>query len=82
MLPSHDEDGKSFEEDFNLTTRNHWCSSFLVSSDPLSSITIGTTTSEISYQLGDIYFTCMCCWNVATYKWKIQNWKIEIISSD
>ena len=22
----------------------------------------------------------MCCWNVATYKWKVHNGKIEIIS--
>ena len=23
---------------------------------------------------------CRCCWNVATYKWKVHNGKIEIIS--
>jgi hypothetical protein len=28
----------------------------------------------------DIYSTCRFCWNVATYKWKVHNGKIEIIS--
>jgi hypothetical protein len=32
------------------------------------------------YQLRDIYSICRCCWNVATYKWKVHNGKIEIIS--
>jgi hypothetical protein len=27
-----------------------------------------------------IYSICRCCWNVATYKWKVHNGKIEIIS--
>jgi len=27
----------------------------------------------------DIYSICRCCWNVATYKWKVHNGKIEII---
>ena len=26
------------------------------------------------------YIYCICCWNVATYKWRIHNEKIEIIS--
>ena len=26
-----------------------------------------------------IYSICRCCWNVATYKWKVHNGKIEII---
>jgi hypothetical protein len=41
-------------------------------------ILIGATSSGISYHLRDIYSICICCWNVATYKWKIYNWKIEI----
>jgi hypothetical protein len=28
----------------------------------------------------DIYSICRCCWNVAAYKWKVHNGKIEIIS--
>jgi hypothetical protein len=36
-------------------------------------ILIGTTSSEISYHLKDIYSICRCCWNVATYKWKVHN---------
>jgi hypothetical protein len=34
----------------------------------------------ISYHLRDIYSICRCCWNVATFKWKVHNGKIEIIS--
>jgi hypothetical protein len=41
---------------------------------------IGTTSSGILYHLRDIYSICRCCWNVATYKWKVHNGKIEIIS--
>ena len=26
------------------------------------------------------YSICRCCWNVATYKWKVHNGKIKIIS--
>ena len=37
----------------------------------------GTTSSGISYHLRDIYSICRCCWNVATYKWKVHNGKIE-----
>ena len=40
-------------------------------------ILIGTTSSGISYHLRDIYPICRCCWNEATYKWKVQNGKIE-----
>ena len=45
-------------------------------------ILIGTTGSGISNHLRDtgIYSICRCCWNVATYKWKVHNGKIEIIS--
>ena len=28
----------------------------------------------------DIYSIRRYCWNVATYKWKVHNWKIDIIS--
>ena len=41
---------------------------------------IGTTSSGIAYQLRDIYSICRCCRNVATYKWKVHNEKIEFIS--
>jgi hypothetical protein len=43
-------------------------------------IMIGSTSSGISYQLRDIYSIYRCCWNVATYKWKIHNGNIEKIS--
>jgi hypothetical protein len=33
-----------------------------------------------SYHLREIYSICKCCWKVATYKWKVHNGKIEIIS--
>jgi hypothetical protein len=46
----------------------------------IKEILIGTTSSGISYQLRDIYSICRCCWNVATYEWKVHNGKIEIIS--
>ena len=41
---------------------------------------IGITSSGISYHLRDIYSICRCCWNDATYKWKVHNGKIKIIS--
>jgi hypothetical protein len=66
---------------FNFTRRNHWSNSFIVSSISLSRKSLkGTTSSGISYHLRDIYSICRCCWNVATYKWKVHNGKIEIIS--
>ena len=40
----------------NLTTRNTWFSSFLVNSNSLKEILIGTTSSGKSYHLRDIYF--------------------------
>jgi len=40
---------------------------------------LGTRSSGISYQLRDIYTICRHCWNVATYKWKVHNGKIEIM---
>ena len=41
---------------------------------------IGPTSSEILYQLRDIYYTCRIYWNGTTYKCKTHNGKIEIIS--
>jgi hypothetical protein len=38
----------------------------------VTEILIGTTSSVISDQLGNIYVISWCCWNVATNKWK--NW--------
>ena len=46
----------------------------------IKEILIGTTSSGIWYQLRDIYSIYRCCWNVATYKWKVHNGKIEIVS--
>jgi hypothetical protein len=43
-------------------------------------IPIGATSSGISYHLRDIYALCRCCWNDATYKRKVHNGKIGIIS--
>ena len=37
---------------------------------------IGTTSSGISYQLRHVYTMCRCYWNVATYKWKVDDGKI------
>jgi hypothetical protein len=37
-------------------------------------------SSGISHQLRDIFSKCRCCRNFATYKWKVHNGKIEIIS--
>ena len=75
---SHGGDRKTFEV---MTKRNPWFSSFLVSSNTIfKEILIGTTSSVISYQLTDIYSICRCCWDVATYKQKVHNGKIEIIS--
>ena len=34
----------------------------------------------ISFHLRDIYSICRCCWNFATYEWKVHKGKIEIIS--
>ena len=37
--------------------------------------------TALEYQINsEIYSICRCCWNVATYKWKVHNGKIEIIS--
>ena len=45
-------------------------------------VIIGTTNSEISDQLRDAYSIGGRCLNVATYKWKVNNGRIEIISFD
>jgi hypothetical protein len=41
-------------------------------------ILIGTTSSGIWHELRDIY--SICCWNAATYEWKVHHGIIEIIS--
>ena len=42
-----------------------------------TTIMIRITSSWISCQLRDIYSKCICCWNVATNKWKIHNLKVK-----
>jgi len=37
-----------------------------------------TVIPGILFQVREIYTTCRRCWNVATYKWKVYNAKIEI----
>jgi hypothetical protein len=54
-------------DDYSMTTRNPWFSSFLVSSKPLSRKSSCTTSSGISDQLREIYSLFKCCWKVATY---------------
>ena len=63
---------------FNLTNRNPSFSSVVVSSNPLSRT---YWYEPQALQQRDIYSICRCCWNVATYKWKVHDGKIEIISS-
>jgi hypothetical protein len=46
----------------------------------IKEIMIGATSSGISYHLREMYSIYVCCWNVATYKWKMHNGKIEFIS--
>jgi hypothetical protein len=43
-------------------------------------ILIETTSSGMSDQLRDIYSICRYCWIIVTYKWKVHNGKIVIIS--
>ena len=45
-----------------------------------TTILIGTTSSVISYHQRDIYSIYRCCWNVATYKWKVYNRTIILLS--
>ena len=40
---------------------------------------VNITSSGISNQLRNMYSICRCCWNIATYRWKVHNGKIEII---
>ena len=51
----------------------------LLASSSIKDILIGATRSGISYHLRDMYSICQC-WNVATYRWKVNNENIEIIS--
>ena len=52
---------------------------YLLASTLYKKITpIGTTSPVISYQPRDTYSIYRCCWNVATYRWKVHNGKIEI----
>ena len=46
----------------------------------IKDIMIGTTNCRISDERKCTYSICRCCWNVATHKRKIHNWKIEISS--
>jgi hypothetical protein len=46
----------------------------------IKKILIGATSAGISYHLSDTYSICMCCWKGATYKSKVHNGNIEIIS--
>jgi len=43
-------------------------------------ILIESTNSGMLDPLTYIYYICMYCWNDVTYKWKIHNGKIVIIS--
>jgi hypothetical protein len=52
----------------------------LLAASSIKDILIEDTNSGISYHLRDIYSICRFCWNVATYKWKVHNGNIEIIS--
>ena len=81
--PSHGGDRNFFEVmTSKLTKRNPWFSSFLVSSNSLSRKS-WSEPQALEYRIIweiYIYSICRCCWNVATYKWKVHNGKIEIIS--
>jgi hypothetical protein len=79
--PSHGGDRKIFEVMTSTLPKGTLGSvaSFLAVTLYKREILIGTTSSGISYHLKDIYSICRCCWNVATYKWKVHNGKIEII---
>jgi hypothetical protein len=45
----------------------------------IKEIMIEATGSGITYHLRDVQSNCICCWNGATYKWKVHNGKIDII---
>ena len=66
-------------DEFNLAIRNPFVQKLPCSQQPsIKEIMIETTTSGISNQLR--YFIFRCRWDVASYKWKAHNGKIEIIS--
>ena len=52
----------------------------VLTASSIKEILIGATSSGISYHLRDIYSKGRCCRKGATYKWKLQNGTIEIIS--
>ena len=52
----------------------------LLAASSIKEIMIGATSAGISYHLRDIYSICRCSWKGATYKWKVHNGTIEIIS--
>jgi hypothetical protein len=52
----------------------------VLAASSIKEILIGATSSGISYHLRDAYCICRCCWKGATYKRKVHNGKIEIIS--
>jgi hypothetical protein len=68
---------KKLTRSFNFTFR--YIDDVLSLNNSRFSILIGTTSSGISYQLRDRYSICGCCWNVATYKWKVHNVKISFV---
>ena len=79
--PSHGGDRKIFEVMTSTLPKGTLGSvASLLAATPYQGILIGTTISGMSYHLRDIYSICRCCWNVAIYKWKVHNEKIEIIS--
>jgi hypothetical protein len=51
----------------------------VLAASSIKDILIGATSSGILYHLKDIYSIC-CCWKGATYKSKVHNGNIEIIS--
>ena len=68
--PSHGGNRKTFEVMTSTYPRGTLCSvAFLLA------VTLyqGTTGYGISDQLRDAYSICRCCWNIATYKWKVHN---------
>jgi len=47
----------------------------MLAASSISEIIIRAASSRISYYLRDLYSICRCCWNGATYKWKVHNGK-------
>jgi hypothetical protein len=79
--PNHGGDRKTFEVmTSTLPKGTLGLVASLLAAASIKEILIGTTSSGTSYHLRDIYSICRCCWNCATYKWKVHNAKIEIIS--